>query len=427
MYVFNGQSLTASGEYTTQYTTATCDSFVHLYLTVSSSQIQTIAGCDSVSFNGQVYYNSIQLNDTIKSFISGCDSLYKIIMLVINKKPAIYINQCLQQGQSYSFNGQLLTTSGHYVTTFARPGLCDSTVHLYLVVSAVQTEIISGCDAVINNGIIYTSSTTITDTVRSLVTNCDSIIHILTIQVNKKPVIEISKDRTICKGDTISLSATSTTGTINWAGVGLTNSIIVAPVATTTYTVMSTDGNGCTSTAGVTVFVEDFSLHLFTSPNPVLAGRPVTVQTSANAPYTIHEWQPASLFSNQNLKTQQFIADSSTNLFVTGGTTSGCKDTAYSWLLVTPLDDIYIPSGFTPNGDGKNDAVMVTGSGIATLDFKIFNRWGQLVFYTTDRTKGWDGRLAGTKQPADTYVYVVWLKKTNGQVVEKKGTIVLIK
>lgn len=56
-----------------------------------------------------------------------------------------------------------------------------------------------------------------------------------------------------------------------------------------------------------------------------------------------------------------------------------------------------------------------------------FNRWGQVVFSSTDRGRGWDGKVSGILQPAEVYVYVVRVKKVNGQMVEKKGTLMLIR
>ena len=69
----------------------------------------------------------------------------------------------------------------------------------------------------------------------------------------------------------------------------------------------------------------------------------------------------------------------------------------------------------------------VIGQGIKELDFKVFNRWGQLVFATTEKGKGWDGLVSGKPQPTGTYVYAVRIKMNSGQIKEKKGTLTLIR
>ena len=72
-----------------------------------------------------------------------------------------------------------------------------------------------------------------------------------------------------------------------------------------------------------------------------------------------------------------------------------CPDTACQNLtaIVNPLLDV--PNAFTPNGDGANDRAVVIGYGITKLTFRIYNRWGQLMFETTNRKLGWDGRFNG--------------------------------
>jgi gliding motility-associated-like protein len=68
---------------------------------------------------------------------------------------------------------------------------------------------------------------------------------------------------------------------------------------------------------------------------------------------------------------------------------------------------LYIPNTFTPNHDGLNDRFLAYGDGIMTFDMKIFNRWGELIFETSDPTWGWDGQYKGTMVENDVYVYVI--------------------
>ena len=426
-YNFNGQQLTTSGVYTaTLQTSANCDSTVNLYIVFKKTNTQNFTGCDSVSVNGTVYYQPTILQDTIKSFVTGCDSIIAIKNIVVNNNRKTYVTVCTSNN-NYLFYGQTVTANGFYTHNLSTTAGCDSLIQLYIVLTKTQTQNLSGCGTIIFNGISYTLSTTINDTIRSLVTGCDSIIRVVNIQISNTADLQTSADITVCKGDVITLSAASSAGTISWLGFGTIDSITVAPSSTTMYTVIASNGSNCTNTKTVTVSVEDFGLNVFTSSAPVLPGTTMLVQTTANFPYVVRKWEPSTFFANQNLKTQQIIVDSSINLFAVGQSSTGCKDTAYLSINVTPLDDIYIPSGFTPNGDGKNEVVRVIGQGIKELDFKVFNRWGQLVFATTEKGRGWDGRLSGKPQPAGTYVYAVRIKMNSGQIKEKKGTLILIR
>lgn len=105
----------------------------------------------------------------------------------------------------------------------------------------------------------------------------------------------------------------------------------------------------------------------------------------------------------------------------------GCEDTTCQTIVarITPLIDV--PNAFTPNGDGINDKVMVRGFGITKLTWKIYNRWGQLVFETNDRTQGWDGRYKGAIQPKEVYHYVLAAHYSDNTTYEKKGDITLLR
>ena len=94
-------------------------------------------------------------------------------------------------------------------------------------------------------------------------------------------------------------------------------------------------------------------------------------------------------------------------------------------ILIEPLLDV--PNAFTPGRFGKNGVVKVEGFGIGTMIWKIYNRWGQLVFATTDRRQGWDGTFKGTLQPMDVYAYTLDVEFTDGQKLRKTGDISLLR
>jgi gliding motility-associated-like protein len=86
-----------------------------------------------------------------------------------------------------------------------------------------------------------------------------------------------------------------------------------------------------------------------------------------------------------------------------------------------------VPNAFTPNGDGINDKVFVRGFGIAKMSWKIYNRWGQVVFSTTNRNEGWDGRYKGVIQPQEVYTYTLDLEFSDGQKLTRTGDITLLR
>jgi gliding motility-associated-like protein len=90
-------------------------------------------------------------------------------------------------------------------------------------------------------------------------------------------------------------------------------------------------------------------------------------------------------------------------------------------------DGIFIPNSFTPNGDGLNDVLKVYGYKIRELQFMVFNQWGEKLFESRDQTRGWDGSFKGKQQPSGVYMYVCRMILTDGTVVDKKGSINLIR
>jgi gliding motility-associated-like protein len=90
----------------------------------------------------------------------------------------------------------------------------------------------------------------------------------------------------------------------------------------------------------------------------------------------------------------------------------------------TNILELFIPSGFTPNGDGKNDQLKVYGT-YKEYSMYIYNQWGALV-WSTKQSSGWDGMAGGKKQPSGVYSYVVEAILYDQKKVVKKGTINLI-
>jgi gliding motility-associated-like protein len=143
---------------------------------------------------------------------------------------------------------------------------------------------------------------------------------------------------------------------------------------------------------------------------------------------TNYEWMPHDFLNNAFIADPVATVTRDQTYVVTVKNDDGCaaKDTIN--IKVYEHLEIYIPSAFTPNGDGRNDVLHIVAPGLKELFyFRIYNRWGQSVFETKDLLKGWDGRING--QLPETGVYVWVMKGVNylGNVVERKGTVTLIR
>jgi gliding motility-associated-like protein len=108
---------------------------------------------------------------------------------------------------------------------------------------------------------------------------------------------------------------------------------------------------------------------------------------------------------------------------------NGCSDTAMHEIVVPNNCYIAVPNAFTPNGDGLNDYLYPLNAYKAIdLDFKVYNRYGQLIWQTRDWTQKWDGRINGNPQGSGTYVWhLVYTDPGKGKKIDLKGNTVLIR
>lgn len=111
----------------------------------------------------------------------------------------------------------------------------------------------------------------------------------------------------------------------------------------------------------------------------------------------------------------------------------GCKDSITKIVDIQPIFTFYIPNAFTPNGDGKNEGFKGEGIGIDnnTYNMWVFDRWGMMIYYTTDINKAWDGHMRGNEGAPllqeDVYVWKVKFDDFTGKQHEYHGTVTLVK
>ena len=103
----------------------------------------------------------------------------------------------------------------------------------------------------------------------------------------------------------------------------------------------------------------------------------------------------------------------------------GCTDTVEHKISITPPPNV--ASGFTPNGDGANDLLLVMGGPYTNLEFRIFNNWGEMIFISHNQADGWDGTKKGVPQPLGVYVYTVKAVAEDGTTYNLSGDVTLIR
>ena len=200
-----------------------------------------------------------------------------------------------------------------------------------------------------------------------------------------------------------------------------------------TYTVklVAEDPNTCNLRDSLTKTIEvgtkPTAAFTFNPPNPGVANTP-TRFTNLSTNATRYLWN----FGDGDTSTlvnpvHQFDSTAQNNTCLVALNAFGCSDVVCQIVesVVEPLLDV--PKAFSPNMDGKNDILYVRGYGIIRMEFRIYNRWGQMVFRSTNPSTGWDGMFEGRIQPMDAYAYTLEAEFSNGQKLSRKGDITLLR
>ncbi len=289
-------------------------------------------------------------------------------------------------------------------------------------------------DATLQNPLATPTQTT-TYIVTATVGGCSTTGQV-TIGTAPYPKVNAGRDTAICY-NTPALLQGSNDGTIQvWTHAGsLTDANILHPLAypprTTTYILKGFDTKGCPKPGTDTVVVTvQPKMSVFAGRDTSLVvGQPIHLQGSGGQSYT---WTPGIFLNNANIADPVALFSEPVNGFrykLTARTDAGCSDSAFITIRVFKAGpSIYMPTAFTPNHDGKNDVLRPIAAGIQSIEyFRIFNRWGQMIYSSSTTGAGWDGRFSGTDQATGTYVWLIKAVDYKGLPYFSKGVVTLIR
>lgn len=182
----------------------------------------------------------------------------------------------------------------------------------------------------------------------------------------------------------------------------------------------------------------DTATHVITIlPAPTAAFNFTPVRAEANKPTTFknlslnatrYNWDFGDGSQSEEVDpVHQFTRTGEYNVCLTAYNNSNCPSKVCKKVPAEVVPQLGIPTGFSPNGDGQNDILYVRGAAIKTMDLKIYNRWGQLIFQTNTQEVGWDGTYNGQPQPMEAYGYVLTATFIDGTNRTLKGNITLLR
>lgn len=320
---------------------------------------------------------------------------------------------------SYTINNQVYDSTGTYYTTLQNTAGCDSIITLHLTINKKKTEQrIAICEgkSFFAGGALQTSPGTYTDTLRSSL-NCDSIVTTyLTVHAAPKP--DLGADRDLCTG-TQSILTPGTFDTYVWQDGSTGASFTASQVGT--YYVTVGDARQCEASDTVRIAA--------IRPAPT-AFLPLDTAVCAYGNLLL---QPLENFSsyvwNTNATTRAISLSTPGTYWLEVKDRYGCigRDS----IVVAPKECLlgfFMPNGFTPDKNGRNDELKPVIRGLVKqYAFSVYNRWGQLVFHSTQPGKGWDGAINGAAQNAGVFVWVCKYQLQGQEPQVAKGTATLVR
>jgi gliding motility-associated-like protein len=274
---------------------------------------------------------------------------------------------------------------------------------------------------------------------------CSASDDSLTLTITPNTLVNAGSDRVLCGSDnqvdlTGIISGNSTEGIWTTNGTG---SFSPSPVAlSTTYTLSNSD-----------IIAGDVTLYLTTTNNlqcgAVVDSLTISIEEmptaafssfsndSLNVAFTDESIGAAAWFwefgngatSTQQNPSLQYAEAGVYEVMLTITSGAGCQDSIISFVEAYEklADPIALPTAFSPNGDNNNDVLHILGGPFETVEFKVYNGWGNLVYSTTDPKGGWDGTFQGQDQPVGVYVCTVSGVTIEGKTLKLSGNITLIR
>ncbi len=255
--------------------------------------------------------------------------------------------------------------------------------------------------------------------------------------------ITVSDTQIVCRGDTVLLTATNLLATYNdiinysWTpaaniitGQG-SDSVEAIASGNIDFVVVGLNDEGCLDTAETHINVTFLSpiLSIIANPDHIFVGQMSQLYASNFVEY-IYAWTPDTTLSALDIHDPEARPRQTTTYYLSVSNEHCTHNDSVTVYIKDPICDgplVFVPSAFTPDGDGNNDVLLVNGNNVDEMTIAIYNRWGQKVFESSDQSIGWDGTFKGQQLPPDVYGYYMQCTCDDGGTLFQKGNITLLR
>jgi len=379
---------------------------------------------------------------TITPFINSCAGIAQSFTITI--KPSPYI---VKPADQVLCNNATTTTVG-FASTLSGASYTWTNDNISIGLAANGLGDISSFTAINTTNTAATANIIAT----AFANGCTGPPQNFTIIVNPIPDVVQPTGQRVCnqvKSIAVIFSGAVTGTSFNWTnnnpsiglaangtgniGAFFANNASSSPVSATI--IVTPIAKGCIGSPKTTIIsvdpgpIADLGTDLFLSTGTITTLN-ATIQ---NGPIINWTWSPAKDLSCTNCPSPQLKVTGDINYSVAVTNAYGCigRDNI-SISTFCKNSQVFVPAAFTPDGDGLNDVLMVRGTGIFVTSFRIFNRWGEVVFQKTnfnpnDKQYGWDGKVKGISANADVFIFTAEVVCDNGVKYTYKGNTTLLK
>jgi len=234
------------------------------------------------------------------------------------------------------------------------------------------------------------------------------------VLVKPGPIVSLGADTTLCEDNIVSLDAGNPGATYLWNTGSVDQQIAVQRKGKYSVRVMV---NGCSKIDEITIDYLNKPKFTLGPDQPFCTDMKILLSPAINN--VSFKWQDGSVLPS-------FTATNTGVYYLDA--TNVCGSMRDSVIVYKGPCKLIVPNAFTPNGDGKNEIFRAQfGENLIEFSMKIYNRWGQLVFESTSRSTGWDGRIDSKTASAGTYIWAIEYKTIDGLKGVEKGTVTLIR
>lgn len=393
----------------------------------------------------------------------GCDSIVQYRAELLDTVVIVNRIDTLCPGETLAFQGHLIDRDTLLCETISAANGCDTTVCLeavFLTETTLETMILSPTCNGERDGSIFLDvqaglppfqyqwedgsiepdrSDLGAGNYQIAVTDAKGCSASKTISITEPPQLEVTSNSssTRCNGavngilDVIATGGTPPYRFSKDGGGTFVSESQFSSLIPGDYNVVVEDNNGCRYAVLANV-PQPRQVTLNVPLNSqIKLGDSLSISISDNSPLNLaYEWLPAAGVACPTCA-ETVIRPLQTTLYTIRATDEfGCSVEAFFQVEVTKDEAVYIPNAFSPNEDGVNDEFrLFTGQGVeAILDFSIYDRWGNLLFYraSCDSECAWDGTVDGRLLGQDVYVFMARLKYLDGEVVPLSGEVNLL-